>query len=138
MKLGAVPDRVPIRPILTLSVAAERSEIGDVMERVATELSTGAFLKATDDTYSRFEGAVPASIRNGYGELLTAAISPAHDGWHRVTITSRPQPTTMAFTHVDFGRNFTNVRKIANACEAAFGASRVREIDLKDAQEEIH
>jgi hypothetical protein len=136
MKLGPVPESIPIRPVLTFCVAAKPREIAGVIERAAADLSKGASLKATDDTFSALEGGVPASIKSGYGELLTAAIRPANDEWHRVTLTSRPRPTLMANVQVDFGRNFRNVRRLANACEAAFGVARVREFELKDAEEE--
>ena len=131
-KLGPTPEKVPIRPVLTLRVNANRLDVARVLECASSDLSKGAALKAVDESHASLEGVVPASIRNGYGELLAATISPDSDGWQLVTIASRPRPTPMAEVLVDFGRNFSNVQRLRNALVVAFGASAVREISLVD------
>lgn len=130
-RFGPVPEVLPIRPELTLRVAADPADIARAITKAVPKLARGAKIQSSGDALS-LEGGIPQSIRHGYGEVLTVSISQENHQLAQVRLRSRPRARGVL---VDYGRNLSNVQQLRSALEHEFGSDAVSVLALTDQSE---
>lgn len=127
--LGDLPERLPVRPILTLEIDERAERVVDAVaewlhknfgevERSTTGVATWQLTTVTSISWLK-----------GVGERIDVVVS--YESEHRTSLKVASQPRLPTVV-LDWGRNYENVMRIQLAVAASIGESRVRVLALRE------
>jgi len=127
--LGDLPERLPVRPILTLEID-ERAE--RVVQEVAEWLhkNVGEVNRSTKGVATwLLTTETSKSWLKGIGERIDIVVTSESDVRTALEVVSQPRLSTIV---LDWGRNYENVKRIQIAISESIGESRVRVVGLRE------
>lgn len=126
---GDLPERLPVRPILTL-------EIDERAERVVEEVAEWLHKNVGEVDRSRTGVATwqlttetSKSWLKGIGERIDIVVTSESELRTVLEVVSQPRLSTIV---LDWGRNYENVKRIQISISESIGESRVRVVGLRE------
>jgi hypothetical protein len=127
--LGELPERFPVRPILTLEIDEPARKVVDAVAEWLQE-NVGEVEKSTTGVATwQLTTFTSKSWFKGIGERIDVVVSSESDYRTSLKVASRPRLSTIV---LDWGRNYENVQRIQLAVSESIGESRVRVLGLDE------
>lgn len=127
--LGDLPERLPVRPELSLRVDRPVDEVIALVEQSMKELFGEAHRSGATAVEYRMVAVTSNCWWKAIGEQVEVLIAPKTDSVSIVTISSRPRLSSVV---LDVGDNYANVRRLQHALANSAGASNVHFLRLDD------
>lgn len=124
---GDLPERLPVRPILTLQV----DECAEIVVDTVTKLlnkSVGPVERSTVDAATwRLKTVTSKCWWSAIGERIDVVIKAEAENRTSMNVASQPRLSSVV---LDWGRNYENVKRIQLAVSGSIGESKVRVLGL--------
>ena len=127
MKLGNLPDHLPVRPSLSLEIDGRAEMVTDTITKWLNERYGNVEHSAVNAETWRLTTLTSRSWWSAIGERIDVMINVEQENLTLMKVTSQPRLSTIA---LDGGRNYENVRRIQNVVSEAVGESRIRVLGL--------